>query len=56
MLLESGAFVNIRDHSGDPLLLTAVRGGSQQLFKAILQKFADVNVQDQVKYNLFKKD
>jgi len=46
MLIDSGAFVNQKDHHGDPLIHAAVRGGSLSILKAILSKFADVNTLD----------
>jgi ankyrin repeat-rich membrane spanning protein len=65
MLLDSGAFVNIKDNvscawmhththmqKNDPLLSAAVRGGNVQLLRALLQKFADVNAQDSVSWQV----
>ncbi|XP_037669181.1 kinase D-interacting substrate of 220 kDa isoform X7 [Choloepus didactylus] len=47
-LLDAGTYVNIPDRkSGDTVLIGAVRGGHVEIVRALLQKYADIDIRGQ---------
>lgn len=47
-LLNTGAYINVQDRSGDTNLIHAVKGGHRGVVESLLKKYVDVDIAGKV--------